>query len=90
MLERALIGSPGAQRFRDIAFAPPAPEPPGQRPPTTAHSFQEQRQEVIAGFERQFLSDLMAAHGGNILRASQASGIERTQLKRLLRRNRLL
>jgi DNA-binding NtrC family response regulator len=90
VLERALIGSPGALCFRDIAFAPPSAEPAGQRPPATAHSFQEQRQQVIAGFERQFLSDLMAAHGGNILRASQASGIERTQLKRLLRRNRLL
>ncbi|HEU5060190.1 MAG TPA: sigma 54-interacting transcriptional regulator [Kofleriaceae bacterium] len=90
VLERALVGSPGAARFRDIAFVPAATEPREQRPPATAHSFQEQRQQVIAGFERQFLSDLMAEHGGNILRASQASGIERTQLKRLLRRNRLL
>ena len=88
-LERALVASPGARRFRDISFAAAGAREP-ERPASSPHSFHEQRQQVIAGFERQFLSDLMAAHGGNILRASQASGIERTQLKRLLRRNRLL
>ena len=41
-------------------------------------------------FEREYLSELMTAHAGNIKQASRSSGIERTQLKRLLRKHGLI
>jgi transcriptional regulator with PAS, ATPase and Fis domain len=88
MLERALVAAPGAAGFRDLAFDVDvaAEDTPGE----VSDSFQERKKAAIARFEREFLAELMVTHEGNILRASLASGIERTQLKRLLRRNRLL
>jgi transcriptional regulator with GAF, ATPase, and Fis domain len=53
-------------------------------------SFQEQRQQALDAFERQFLSKLLRESAGNIRSASRNSGIERTQLKRLLRRHNLI
>jgi DNA-binding NtrC family response regulator len=51
--------------------------------------FQKGKQEANARFERSFLEGLLRDHQGNIKQASRASGIERTQLKRLLRKHKL-
>jgi DNA-binding NtrC family response regulator len=47
-------------------------------------SFQHQKKQAIDEFERAYLERLLSESGGNIRRACRASGIERTQLKRLL------
>jgi len=52
--------------------------------------FQQQKRAVIETFERDFLTRLLDEHGGNIRAASRASGIERTQLKRLMRKYDLI
>ena len=49
-------------------------------------TFQEEKRDAIDRFELEYLGDLMAEHADNVKQASRASGIERTQLKRLLPR----
>ena len=55
-----------------------------------AGSFQDGKRDAVARFEREYLVGLMRDHGGNLRRAARASGIERTQLRRLLRKNGLV
>ena len=89
LLERAIVRAGGPVAFRELSFEVPRLEAPAGASVPDA-DFQTRKKEAIARFERDFLAELLEAHDGNILRASQASGIERTQLKRMLRRNRLL
>jgi DNA-binding NtrC family response regulator len=88
VLERALVQAPRGARFVDLDFRLPPPVAPAGD--GGDGSFQEQKREVVDRFERQFLTELMQEHDGNVKRASRASGIERTQLKRLLRKHDLL
>ena len=87
VLEQAVaLAGPRAQ-FAELRFslqAPPAAGDDRQAP------FQARKEAAIARFERDFLVELMRTHEGNIKRASRASGIERTQLKRMLRKHELL
>jgi DNA-binding NtrC family response regulator len=90
VLERALVRAGGPVPFRSPAFQVSPPDDPDERAEPDGDTFQVRKKQAIARFEREFLEDLMRSCDGNILRASHVSGIERTQLKRLLRRNRLL
>ncbi len=47
----------------------------------------EARQKVVDSFERRYLSKLLTRHEGNVRRASQAIGMERKSLYRLLERH---
>jgi DNA-binding NtrC family response regulator len=51
--------------------------------------FKEAKEEVIAGFERQYLIALLAASGGNISRAARLAKMDRMYLYRLLQRYEL-
>lgn len=86
-LARALTLGGGPRPFRDLTFELSAraksKEPAGD-------SFQERKAHVVEQFEREFLSELLAKSEGQIKVASRISGIERTQLKRLLRKRGLL
>ena len=86
-LERSVALAGPRARFAELQFllAPPAAEGDDPHAP-----FQARKEAAIARFERDFLVDLMRTHEGNIKRASRASGIERTQLKRMLRKHDLL
>ncbi|MFO0726129.1 MAG: sigma 54-interacting transcriptional regulator [Myxococcota bacterium] len=46
----------------------------------------EQRNELLARFERTYLTDLIARHSNNISRAAAAAGIDRMYFKRLLKK----
>ena len=46
------------------------------------------RQKVVAEFERRYIAAVLAAHGGNIARAAEASGIARRYFNLLLVRQR--
>jgi two-component system, NtrC family, nitrogen regulation response regulator GlnG len=52
--------------------------------------FQEAKRKLIAAFERDYLAAQLKQSNNNISQASRASGMERTQFKRLLRKHGLL
>jgi DNA-binding NtrC family response regulator len=87
ILEAALARAKALVRFSELPIeiegAPPVPAaaPDG--------SFQELKKEAVARFEREYLAELLRNHDGNVRRAARASGIERMQLKRLLRKHGL-
>ncbi|MCK6544746.1 sigma 54-interacting transcriptional regulator [Myxococcota bacterium] len=51
--------------------------------------YQKARAQVIAEFEAQYLEELLARNGGNVSRAARESGIARTYLTAMLKRQRL-
>lgn len=50
----------------------------------------QMREEVLSGFEREYLQTLMAQAQGNVKRACQVSGISRSRLYELLKRYEIL
>ena len=50
--------------------------------------FSEQKAEVMARFEREYLEGQLARHGGNFSRAAAAAGLDRMYFKRLLKKYR--
>jgi pSer/pThr/pTyr-binding forkhead associated (FHA) protein len=56
-------------------------EPEGEAP---FAPFQVEKKSLIAQFERDYLRNALEVSRGNIRQAARASGLERTQLKRLL------
>jgi DNA-binding NtrC family response regulator len=52
-------------------------------------SFQEEKREVVASFEREYLARLLADHRGNVSHAARSAGKERRELGRLLKKYRL-
>jgi DNA-binding NtrC family response regulator len=64
-------------------------EPAVEGGPSALASFRERKEHVVDQFERSYLEDLMASHAGNVRAACRASGLERTQLKRLLAKHGL-
>ena len=84
VLQRALALAGGPAPFAELALDLDAD---GGR---EEGSFQAQKREVVDRFERDYLRDLMDANDGNIKQAARASGMDRTQLKRLLRRHGLI
>jgi DNA-binding NtrC family response regulator len=59
------------------------------RPPTSGTSFRAAKERAIADWEREYLRELITAHGGNISRASRAGRMDRNHLRELLTRHRL-
>jgi len=70
----------GGESFSDLTMelvpSPDSVDPHG--------SFGEQKKQLIRSFEEKFLRDLLSKAGGSIRAACRASGLERTQLRRLL------
>ncbi len=89
VLERAVVMSGGPRPFVELDFEP-GRQAPGRTSVPVDDSFQARKERVIEAFERDFLSDLLRESRGNIKQASRLSGIERTQLKRMLRKRNLL
>ncbi len=54
-----------------------------------ARSFHALKQETIATFERKYLERVMHEHRGNVTHAAQATGKERRELGRLLKKHRI-
>jgi two-component system response regulator HydG len=66
---------------------PAGPQPSATQSGATARAFAEARAEAIAGFERGYLDELLVAHRGNLARAAKQAGLDRSNLRRLLRRH---
>ncbi|MBI2896415.1 MAG: sigma 54-dependent Fis family transcriptional regulator [Deltaproteobacteria bacterium] len=52
--------------------------------PALAATFHDAKSDAIERFERRYLTELLAASGGNVTRAAQAADIDRRHLHRLL------
>jgi two-component system response regulator GlrR len=72
----------------DADVALPAGRPGGPRP-DISRPFRELKQEVIDGFERTYLTELLREHRGNLARAARAAGMDRKNLWALVVRHRL-
>jgi len=86
-IERTLILSGGPIQSMHI------PQPDGRAPGAQASSpvdldrpFTELKADVIAGFERDYLLGQLQRHDGNVSAAARASGLDRMNFKRLLRK----
>jgi len=55
-----------------------------------AATFQEAKKQIVGAFEHDYLAAKLAQHDNNISQAARASGMERNQFKRLLRKHGLL
>ncbi len=86
VLERALVH--GARSFAELSLSLDAAPSTAATAPADG-SFSELRSAALGEFERGYLVGLLKEHSGNIKAASRASGIERTQLKRLMRKHGL-
>jgi DNA-binding NtrC family response regulator len=68
-------------------------EPASSRRPAAADGARlpltEARQNAVDAFEKRYLEELIAAHGGKMSRAAEAAGINRVYLYKLLRRHGL-
>ena len=77
---------------RCLAFeeALPVAEQRSRRAPTIDASvpYAEARRRALDAFERTYVADLLARHGGNVSRAATAAGIDRVYLYKLLKRHR--
>ncbi|MBX7190912.1 MAG: sigma 54-interacting transcriptional regulator [Sandaracinaceae bacterium] len=49
--------------------------------------FADERQRVIDEFERRYVTDLLARHGGRVPEAAQAAGVHRVHLYRVMRKH---
>ena len=88
VLRRALTLAGGSRPFDQLDLSFDEAAGLTRRDPTA--SFQEQKEQVVEQFEREFLAELLKKAQGNIKLASRLSGIERMQLKRLLKKRGLL
>ncbi len=71
----------------DVALPPPGQ--PGTVRVDVDRPFRELKQEVIDAFERGYLTELLAAHRGNLAQAARAAGMDRKNLWSLVERHGL-
>ena len=74
------------------AAADAAARPPTSPPPTATSGdvldlpFKEAKAALVEGFERDYLTALLARHRGNISRAASEAGIDRNYVHRLVKK----
>ena len=73
-------------QVRDLGL-PPGPDPAGDAAIT--RRFQDAKRDVVASFERNYLTRLMMDQRGNVSQAARVAGKERRELGRLLRKHHL-
>jgi Nif-specific regulatory protein/two-component system response regulator HydG len=94
VIERACALATSPELGRDLLppeLAPRGPvEPAAGRRFTqwTAEELEAARESAVVGVEREFLDGLMKHCDGNVSQAARTSGIHRSQLQKLLARNR--
>jgi DNA-binding NtrC family response regulator len=91
-IEHAIILTTGDElRVEDLPkpLQDPAPKNPRAVPQAPVQTLDEARERWLAPLERQYLTDLLTRHGGNVKAAAQAAGINTVTLYRLLKRRGL-
>ena len=92
VIDRALALSPGAEGFAGLRVnAPGEASAEGEEgvPVRVELPWAEAKALAVEGFERRYLSALMARWGGSLSAASRASGVDRKHLRALLKRHGL-
>ena len=81
--------APASVRTRDPVGSSASPPPPaGALPIDLERPFLEQRNDLVARFEREYVLGMLERHGGRISPAAQAAGLDRSHFRRLLGRSR--
>jgi len=76
--------------FQSLPFVlRPTAAPPESNPVRADRPFHEAKDETVARFEREYLSDLVQRASGNLSQAARTAGLERKFLYKLLERNGL-
>ncbi len=57
--------------------------------PDVERPFRDLKQEVIDGFEKRYLTELLRVHQGNLAQAARAAGMDRKNLWALVERHGL-
>ena len=97
VIERsAVIVEPGAEIGpSDLHFsgetrsAAPPMAPPALPPGSLDGTYHETREQFVARFEREYLTRLVDATQGNMVRAARAAGVDRSTLYRMMERQGL-
>ena len=89
VLARAVVHARPTARFAELMLSFDSSAPPKAKD-TAGNAFQAGKLAAIARFEKQYLAQLWASSGGKLKTAARESGIERTQLRRLLKKHGLL
>jgi DNA-binding NtrC family response regulator len=66
------------------SFVEPAPAAVSAEAIDASRPIREERERVVARFERDYLEKLLAAHAGNVSAAARTAGVDRIHLYRLL------
>ena len=90
-IEHAVILCTGDElRVEDLPRPLQDPRPRNERARTQPQlTLEEAREKWLDPLERQYLTDLLAKHGGNVKQAARAAGINTVTLYRLLKRRGL-
>lgn len=87
-IHQAMVVASGSRlEVSDLTLAPPALTPSTR--PDIARPFREVKQEFIDAFERNYLTELLRAHGGNLAAAARAAEMDRKNLWSLVARHGL-
>ena len=88
VITRAVALAGPAQRFADLPILlRPTLTAPDEAPAVRAdRPFHDAKQDVVDRFEREYLTDLLRRHAGNLSAAARAAGLERKFLYKLLER----
>ena len=100
ILRGILLGDKKTVRRKDLRLPAAAPPPAASLPAEdravplavatdAGASYQSLKRQAVDEFERQYLTRLMEQHRGNVSQAARASGKERRELGRLLKKHQL-
>lgn len=84
-LEQALLLAPGDEISRADLFPKLAPALPANVPLDGTMSFREAKEQLVADFEREFLSRALKRHHGNVTRAAEEVGMYRQNFQQKMR-----
>ncbi len=89
VIDRALTLSPGARTFRELKISVAAVPGDDAGALRSDLPFKEAKDAVVTQFERRYLEDVLARHGGNVSAAARFAQIDRKHLRALLERHGL-
>jgi DNA-binding NtrC family response regulator len=84
-VEQALLLAPGAEIGPADLFGRAAGSDGTPAPAAPSGSFREAKERVVETFERDFLTQALRRHGGNITRAAEELGMHRQNLQQKMR-----
>lgn len=93
VIDRAITLSPKAEAFSQLRLSLSSSGDNAADDPLAIRTdigFADAKQRLVQVFERRYLRDLLARHGGNISATARAADLDRKHLKTLLRKHKLV